>query len=93
MIFMVVHLSRIWAIEYGLLLLHICLPREVHALIHCDVHFFDKDAVCRNSISLLDIYHIPDHKISNLNAGACAISPSVNGHHLIIDFILQLQVL
>lgn len=69
------------------------LSREVHALVHGDVHFLQKDAVSRHSVTLLDIDNITDHQLSNWNRLARPEGTSIHRDSLVINLILQLEVL
>jgi len=85
--------STVHAKVYGLLLLNDWLFLVVHALVNCDVHFVNEDAISWHTISLVNIHNISNNEFPNrntLNGSKC--SPAYC-NLLVIDLVFETQEL
>lgn len=93
MLFVVVWLVEVGVVLQGLLFGDLAVSGIVHALVNHHVHLFEQKAVCWDTISLLQVDDIANNKISNLNGHASSIGASLDGNHLVVDFVFELKEL
>lgn len=65
----------------------------VHSFICCDVHFLNKNAVSRDTVSLLNMNDVTNNKILNSDGLSRSEGTSVNDDHFLVFLILQTQEL
>lgn len=66
---------------------------SVDALVDAEIELFEDDAVCWDSVALLDTEDVTDDEFTNGDRGGCSEGSSEDGYLLIVNLVLDFEVL